>query len=214
MARVRLVLRMERPVHCLVSLARTGSMMIRSKIILCSVSFEFWKDAIVFSDTVVMFLGWTQTQTQRTIIAFSTQPNFLVRIPATTDNTSLLMLSVSIRDIFDCAVEFNLPTVTIAVDKNEFDRFMSAIKTSGSGIASSLLVQALRSGNQNAISQVTALLAQRFNTLSTKNVEFALNSKLVDNNLSDDSWDDALKAVAFLQRILPLLNWVDQLDKR
>ena len=173
----------------------------------------FGEHSTLFNNAVVMFLGWTQNQAQPIMIAFSVLPNFSVRLPASTDNTSLLMLGMSIRDTFDCAVELNLSSVMVVADTTEIDRFISAINTSSNGSTSSLLVRVLGSGNQNAISQVTTLLAQRFNDINTENFAFALQGK----NLTIYSrwWSQWCPfKVAFLQQILPSLPWAVQLNRR
>jgi hypothetical protein len=110
------------------------------------------------------------------IIAFSPLSTFQLQLPAGNDQTSLLYLSVSIRDTLDCIVEANLSSVIVVPDQAGIANFINDLQSSSSGITTNPVVQLLASGNQNTVGQVISSLSQQFNKVNSESVENAVSS--------------------------------------
>ena len=116
-----------------------------------------------------MFVGWTGDSKDRTIIAFSPLPTLQIRLPAGDINTSLLHLSVAIRDKMDCVTRVNLSSVLVTTDSNEIREFLRSQQAS----TTDPIVHVLSSGNQNAVGQVLSSLSQHFNRINTQALQDA-----------------------------------------
>ena len=69
----------------------------------------------------------------QTMIAFSSVPTMQVRLPAWTQaNTSVLQLSVVIRDAMDCVAGGNVLSVVVRTDSSAIDQFVSTVQASAS----------------------------------------------------------------------------------
>ena len=79
---------------------------------------------------LIVFVGWTGDSKDRTIIAFSPLPTLQIRLPAGDINTSLLHLSVAIRDKMDCVTRVNLSSVLVTTDSNEIREFLRSQQAS------------------------------------------------------------------------------------
>ena len=115
------------------------------------------------------FAGWTSDPADRTIVAFSWLPTIQLRLPPGDINTSLLHLSVAIRDKLDCLIQVSLSPVVVATDWNEIDQLLQSLQAP----TSNPLVQILFSGNQNAVGQVISSLSQHFNRINTQALQDA-----------------------------------------
>ena len=116
------------------------------------------------------------------MLAFSAVSLIRLRLPAGNVNTSsVLHLSVSIRDRQDCLTEFPLSSVVVLTDSDEIDQFIVALQGSEPSSSNSLnanpLVRILSSGNQNAVGQVISSLAQQFNQINTDALRTAVESE-------------------------------------
>jgi hypothetical protein len=121
-------------------------------------------------------LGRTSNISQPTIIAFSSVSDFQVRLPASDSNTSLLQLSVIIRDDLDCIAEANISSVSVLSDVTGITAMINTLQTSVDGLTSDPLVQLLSSGSQNVISQVLTSIAQELNLINNENMDTAVSS--------------------------------------
>lgn len=115
------------------------------------------------------------------MIGFSIVPQFDVRLPTASENDSSLMLSVSIRDTYDCAAEYNLTSVMVVTDTAEIDQFIASIQTpiQIQNTQHSNILRVLNSGNQNAISQITTSLVMNFNRIGSEIVRMAISSAYI-----------------------------------
>jgi hypothetical protein len=111
------------------------------------------------------------------IIAFSLISNFQVRLPAGDDQTSLLNITVDIRDELDCITEYNMSSVTVTPDSTGINDLMNNIQSSSNAINSNPIVRLLASGNQNTVGQILTSLSQQFNQMNNQNLDQAISSK-------------------------------------
>ncbi len=114
------------------------------------------------------------------ILAFSSVSTIQLRLPAGTDNQSLIHIVGFIRDTLDCVTEFNLSSVTVVSDFTEITNLVNSLQNSSSRITTNLFVQMLASGNQNTIGQVISSLSQEFNKINNQTVENAIASEKND----------------------------------
>ena len=116
------------------------------------------------------------------MIAFSSVSTMQVRLPAGQANTSVLQLFVVIRDAMDCVAQANVLSVVVRTDSSAIDEFVSGVQAVSSLASTNALnrlplVQALYSGNQNAIGQVLNSLSQQFNGISTQALQTVADSE-------------------------------------
>jgi hypothetical protein len=130
--------------------------------------------------------GSTSDRSDQTLIAFSSVSTFQLRLPAGQKNTSMLQLSVTIRDQMDCVRQVNLPSVVVRIDSDEIDHFLLSLQSSiavadtsvpSSTLNNNPLVQILSSGNQNAVGQVLSSLSQQFNEVNAQALQTAADSE-------------------------------------
>jgi hypothetical protein len=121
-------------------------------------------------------LAWTTDPSQRMIIAFSPLSTFQLQLPAGNDQTSLLYLSVSIRDTLDCIAEANVSFVSVIPDQAGIANLINDFQSSSNEITANPTVQLLASGNQNTVSQIISSLSQQFNKMNSENVDTAVLS--------------------------------------
>ena len=140
-----------------------------------TVSCPNWEDSNGIQD-------YTIYSEDQTMIAFSSMSTMQVRLPAGQANTSLLQLFVVIRDAMDCVAEANVLSAVVRRDSSAIDEFVSAVQALSSLASTNALnrlplVQALYSGNQNAIGQVLSSLSQQFNGISTQALQTVADSE-------------------------------------
>ena len=132
-------------------------------------------------------VGTAPDQSDPILIAFSSLSMFQLRLPAGQKNTSILRLSVTIRDRMDCVRQVNLPSIVVRIDSDEIDHFLLSLQSLTVGADTSMpssttlnnnpLVQILSSGNQNAVGQVLGSLSQQFNDINTQALQTAADSQ-------------------------------------
>ena len=122
--------------------------------------------------------GSTPDQQDPTLVAFSSLPTIQLRLPAGQTNTSVLQLSVTVRDQLDCVRQVNLPSLVVRTDSDEIDHFLLSLQSS-STLNNNPLVQILSSGNQNAVGQVLCSLSQHFNDISNQALQRATESESI-----------------------------------
>jgi hypothetical protein len=116
------------------------------------------------------------------MLAFSVFPTIQVRLPAGTDNQSLIHLVGFVRDPFDCVTEFNLSSVVVVSDSTEITNLVDSLQNLRSGITTNPLVHMLASGNQNTIGQIISLLSRAFNKINDQSVKTAVASETLNND--------------------------------
>ncbi|CAF3707907.1 unnamed protein product [Adineta steineri] len=120
--------------------------------------------------------AWTTDISQRTIIAFSPEDNFQVRLPAGDNETSLLNLVVYVRDLADSVTQVNISSVNVIADTATINDLINKITNSSSTITNNPIIRLLSSGNQNVVGQIFISLSQQFNQMNSKNIDKAISS--------------------------------------
>ncbi|CAF4165711.1 unnamed protein product, partial [Adineta steineri] len=120
--------------------------------------------------------AWTTDISQRTIIAFSSEYNFQVRLPSADNETSLLNLIVYVRDLVGSVTQVNISSVNIIADLATINDLIDKITNSSSTITNNLIVRLLSSGNQNVVGQMIISLSQEFNQMSNENFDKAISN--------------------------------------
>ncbi|CAF1216235.1 unnamed protein product, partial [Adineta ricciae] len=128
--------------------------------------------------------GYTSENPEQTIIAFSAVSDFQVYLPSGDSKTSLLQLTVYIRDSFDAVVEFNLTAVIVTVDSAIVADFVHNLQNASSSSAVNPIIQLLVSGNQNMIAQIITSLAKEFNRINTQNAHYAFSNGISLNTFT------------------------------
>ncbi|CAF4399650.1 unnamed protein product, partial [Adineta steineri] len=78
--------------------------------------------------------AWTTDISQRTIIAFSPEDDFQVRLPAGGNETSLLNLVVYVRDLTGSVTQVNISSVNVIADLTIINDLIDKITNSSSTI--------------------------------------------------------------------------------
>ncbi|CAF1567400.1 unnamed protein product, partial [Adineta steineri] len=120
--------------------------------------------------------AWTTDASQKLMIAYSSVSYFQVRLPSGDNETSLLNIVISIRDILDCVVEVNMSSVHVIVDYITTNDLLTSLQSSSSVLTNNLIVQLLSGGNQNIVGQIITAISQQFNQMNTENIDQAISS--------------------------------------
>ncbi|CAF0990631.1 unnamed protein product [Adineta steineri] len=120
--------------------------------------------------------AWTTDISQRTIIAFSPEDNFQVRLPAGDNKTSLLNLVVYVRDLAGSITQVNISSVNIIADLATINDLIDEVTNLSSTITNNPIVRLLSSGNQNIVGQMIISLSQEFNQMNNDNLDKAISS--------------------------------------
>ncbi|CAF4146964.1 unnamed protein product, partial [Adineta steineri] len=120
--------------------------------------------------------AWTTDISQRTIIAFSSEYNFQVRLPAGDNETSLLNLVVYVRDLLNSVTQVNISAVSVIADLAIINDLIDKITDSSSTITNDPIVRLLSSGNQNVVGQMIIALSQELNQMSSENLDKAISN--------------------------------------
>ncbi|CAF3754605.1 unnamed protein product [Adineta steineri] len=127
---------------------------------------------------------WTTDISQRTIIAFSSEYNFQVRLPAGDNGTSLLNLVVYVRDLLNSVTQVNISSVNIIADMAIINDLIDKITNSSSTITNNAIVRLLSSGNQNVVGQMIISLSQELNQMSSENLDKAISNGIAAVDIS------------------------------
>jgi len=122
-------------------------------------------------------IAWTTDYSTRMMLGFTTQSSFQIRLPVGDDHTSLLNMSVLIRDMLNCVAQYNMQTVMVIPDSAGITTLIDAVQQPTNEANSNPLVQLLASGNQNTVGQVITSLSQVFNKMNSESVESAVASE-------------------------------------
>ena len=128
--------------------------------------------------------GWTTDRTDRTLVAFSPNPTVQLRLPAGTDDRSLVNTIVYIRNKLGCVTEFNISSVVVISDCDRIMNLVKILQTPNNQINKHPLARILANGNQNNVDQIIISLSQRFNQINQQTIHDALASKIMINNPS------------------------------
>ncbi|CAF4200745.1 unnamed protein product, partial [Adineta steineri] len=120
--------------------------------------------------------AWTTDISQRTIIAFSSEYNFQVRLPAGDNETSLLNLVVYVRDLLNSITQVNISSVSVMKNFEIINELIDKITNSSSTITNNPIVRLLSSGNQNVVGQMIIALSQELNQMSSENLDKAISN--------------------------------------
>ena len=112
----------------------------------------------------------------QTIIAFSSLPDFQVRLPAGNDPTFLLQLFIYIRDTYDTTTRYNMSSVIVMPDTEDIIKLIHILQNSTNELTSNSFVQLLASENQNIVSQVITLISQQLNTMNSQSIQNAISN--------------------------------------
>lgn len=102
----------------------------------------------------------TQDISERIMFAFSTEPNFQVRLPIG-DNQIFV---IYIRDQLDSITQVNLSSINVRSDVDQINNLQNSF------------TQLILNGNQNTISQIIILLSQQFNQMNNEIINKAFYS--------------------------------------
>ncbi|CAF0785258.1 unnamed protein product [Adineta steineri] len=128
--------------------------------------------------------AWTTDISQRTIIAFSSEYNFQVRLPAGDNETSLLSLVVYVRDFVGSVTQVNISSVNIIADLATINNLIDKITNLSSTITNNPIVRLLTSGNQNIVGQMIISLSQEFNQINIENLDKAISNGIPSVDIS------------------------------
>ncbi|CAF1336506.1 unnamed protein product [Adineta steineri] len=120
-----------------------------------------------------LFYGWTIDPSDQVMLGFSFVSSIEMFLPGTTDNNSLLNIVVYIRDTFDCATEYNIPSIFVA--------------QSNINVINNSFLPMLASGNQNRVNQIITSLSQQINQINDLAIETALTNGVSITQISISS---------------------------
>ena len=99
-----------------------------------------------------------------------------VRLSAGDDsNSTLVSLSMRVRDPYGCSFEYDMPPVPISRDTTIVKLLVDALQSTPSQLHSNEIVQLLVNGNQNEVNQALVSLSQLLNAMSTSAMTSAAN---------------------------------------
>ena len=110
------------------------------------------------------------------MIAFSPLTTFQVRLPAGTDNTSLLHLFVHVRDTFDGIASRNITPVTVLQDPDD-DVHVLVNSLVSSSANQSLLLHRFLVEHQNNVDQLLTSLARDLDRIDAVDLQNAVDSE-------------------------------------
>ncbi|CAF1016276.1 unnamed protein product [Rotaria sordida] len=129
-----------------------------------------WFDKDNISD--YSFYLWYEKSSELVMLAFTTSSTLQIRLPPSDDNTSTLNLTVHIRDTLNGVREFYLEErIVVILNESSINTFIDSIQNTNNNDP---IVQALASGNQHIIAQVTTIFSQELNKRNKKNLETAI----------------------------------------
>ena len=117
------------------------------------------------------------------MLAFSFVPTIQIRLPAGTNNQSLVHLVGFVQDTMDSVTAFNLSSVIVVSDIAEIANLVTSLQNLQTAMTTNPLVQRLASGNQNAVCQVISSLSQAFNQINDQTVSTAVASELLNDHV-------------------------------
>jgi hypothetical protein len=128
---------------------------------------------------LIFFLAWTNDQSNRVLIGYTTSTILQVRMPIGDLNSTLLQLIVHVRDLNDCVTEWNMDPISVISDMNSITNLITMIQSSlenSTLITSNPIINILYSGNQNDICQSLVSVSQILNMMANQYLEIAIAS--------------------------------------
>ncbi|CAF4173255.1 unnamed protein product, partial [Adineta steineri] len=157
--------------------------------------------------------SWTNNLSEQTIIAYSLISTFQVRLPLGDDQTSLVHLTVYIRDTLDCITKFNLSSVTVISDSIGIMNLINDIQNASNQLTTNPIIQLLASGNQNIVGQVITSLSQQFNNINNENINQAVSNGVPSTSISISSLEDQnIQGSSILLNKSALIEFNNQLN--
>ena len=139
----------------------------------------------------VHLVAWTSDRLARSLVGFSASPSMDVRLPIDDDSDSTLVyLSMRVRDPYGCSFEYDMPPVSIKRDTTIIEMLIGALQSTSSHsdathqLNSNEIVQLLVNGNQNDMNQALVSLSQLLNTMSTRALMSAANVSAITLSVS------------------------------
>ncbi|CAF1417136.1 unnamed protein product [Adineta steineri] len=157
--------------------------------------------------------AWTTDISQRTIIAFSPEDNFQVRLPVGDNETSLLNLVVYVRDLVGSVTQVNISSVNVIADLAIINDLIDKITNLSSTITNNPIVRLLSSGNQNVVGQMITSLSQEFNQMNSENLDKAISNGIpVATILVSSLGSSSLQQVSIPLNESALINYNTELN--
>ncbi|CAF4314121.1 unnamed protein product, partial [Adineta steineri] len=145
--------------------------------------------------------------------AYSLISTFQVRLPLGDDQTSLVHLTVYIRDTLDCITKFNLSSVTVISDSIGIMNLINDIQNASNQLTTNPIIQLLASGNQNIVGQVITSLSQQFNNINNENINQAVSNGVPSTSISISSLEDQnIQGSSILLNKSALIEFNNQLN--
>ena len=111
------------------------------------------------------------------MIGFSLTPTFKLRLPVGNNKSSLINVTVYIRDKYDSFTKYYISSVNVSKDTIEIENLFKSFKDSKSALTSNSFVKGLLAGNQNDIGQILTSLSQQLNKINNDNLNNVVSSK-------------------------------------
>jgi hypothetical protein len=111
------------------------------------------------------------------MIAYAPVSTFQLRLPAGDNQTSLLEIVISIRDLLDSVVEVNISSISVVVNSEQINNLINNVQGSTNQLNRNQFVQLLWSGSQNVVGQILTSLSKQFNQMNNQTVNTAVSSK-------------------------------------
>ena len=123
-------------------------------------------------------LVWSDDHSHRSMVAYGYQPEFRVRLPSGNKNTSLIYLSIQIRDLLNGVTNYPLNPILVRTDKTEVTSLVQLLQQSRIQLMNNNpTIRALASGNPNVVGQVLTTVSQVFNQINRENIDQAIASQ-------------------------------------
>ncbi|CAF1599303.1 unnamed protein product, partial [Adineta ricciae] len=133
--------------------------------------------------------SYAMNSTKKTIVAYSNAPTLQLYLPTGDNQTSLLYLTVQVRDQLDCVTEANTVSVTVLPNLMIIDDVMLHILNSSNTDNTNAINQMLASKNQNLVVQVISSVSQQLNEISNENINEAISDGIPAASISVSSLD-------------------------
>ena len=128
---------------------------------------------------------WSEDVSQRSMVAFTPAPHYHLRLPAGSDNTSSVRVTVQIRDTLNCITQYNLTPTLVVPDTSAINSLVDAFQTTtATAINNNPIIQLLAGGSSNTVAQILTSLSQVFNEMNTRSVQCAVSSECCRLNQS------------------------------
>ena len=114
------------------------------------------------------------SSTEQIMLAYSVEEILQIQLPAGDDLTSMLNITVHIRDLLNCVKEYDMEPVFVTRDSEPINTLIDLIKNPSTASGSNPLVEALTSGDQNKVGQVVTSLSQEFNKMNRQSLATAI----------------------------------------